>query len=93
VVDWRFVAGRLTLEHRLPRIETRSVLRCGVRASDFRCWPLADHLPSALLSRLLGADRTLYAVLRSSNWATLAPLRNAAQSFINARRFSNFWPR
>ena len=42
MVDWRFVAGCLTLEHRLPRIETRSVLRCGVRASDFRCWHETD---------------------------------------------------
>jgi hypothetical protein len=34
-------ADCLTLEHRLARIETRSILRCGVRASDLRVWPFS----------------------------------------------------
>lgn len=34
-----------------------------------------------------------YPSLRSVNWITLLPERNAAQAFIRARRFSSFWPR
>lgn len=44
---------------------------------------LRGHLPDGLYP----------AAARSPNWITLAPVRNAAQSFISALRFSSFWPR
>jgi hypothetical protein len=88
VVDWRFVAGCLTLEHRLPRIETRSVLRCGVRASDFRCWqillqksPVTDDVvwPFHLGRRGLVPDPDALATLTLRNTQSLSGWRSRNQ--------------
>lgn len=79
----------------LRRIETDTNSASGLEPAVCRapCYSWGrpgalDRTQPTLLTLTVGS--TAYPVLRSSNWVTLAPVRNTAQSFISARRFSSF---